>query len=157
MLRERSIGLLEPLAEDLAEWRAACGSPDRGWVFPHLRKRKWLEWVHGDYRRAARPAGRGRAQPFALRHTFCALLIGQGAGLDDVARQMALSRHETIAQYAHLFEEASVEHQQPVSASVRIREARGVIGRKGRLDLRRFLGRPLAIVPADDPGPAKLE
>jgi integrase len=139
-LRERSVPLLEPLAEDLAEWHAACGSPDRGWVFGGLRKRKWQEWVQGEFREAAKPAGEGRTRPHFLRHTFGALLIDEGTSLEEISRQMALSEHEALAQYAHLFEEASVEGRARVSASARIRQARAAANAR-RFGLGRILGR----------------
>jgi integrase len=124
-LQERSIHLIEPLAEDLAKWRAQCGNPERGYVFPDLRERDWHEWVKGDYRRAAKHASRGNKRPAALSHTFCALLIAEGASLDDVTRQAGLPKSNAVAQYGHLFEVARVNP--PVSAAEQIRAARAAV------------------------------
>jgi integrase len=122
---ERSITLLEPLAEDLASWRAESGHPKRGYVFPSFLKRDWQEWVSEDYQRAAKPAGRGWRRPAMLGRTFCALLIAEGVSLDDVARQAGLSRGATISQYFHLLVEA--RSKPPVSAAVQIRAARAAV------------------------------
>jgi integrase len=105
-LRVRTVTLREPLAEELAKWRADCGNPERGYVFPNFRKRDWREWVNSDYRRAAKPADRKRRHPSALCDTFCALLIAEGASVAEVARQAGISRRRAIGLYAPLFEKA---------------------------------------------------
>jgi integrase len=138
-LRQRTVPLFDPLANDLAEWHRSCGSPERGWVFPGMRKGNWQEWVLGDYRRAAKQAGAENTRPHYLSHTFCGLLIDEQVPLEEVARQMALTPKETLIQYGHLFEEAHVEERAKVSASIRITAAR----RTAEASERSFLGRML--------------
>lgn len=126
-LRERSISLAEPLAEDLAKWRAESGNPERGYVFPDLRQLDWQEWVSSTYSRAAKHAAKTARRPAVLYHTFVALLIAEGAFLEDVARQAGLSKQDTIGQYSRLFEDARADT--PVSAAEQIRAARALVFR----------------------------
>jgi alginate O-acetyltransferase complex protein AlgJ len=131
ILRERSVPLIETLAQELEDWRIALGSPELGLIFPNLRQRKWQDWVRSDYQQAAKPAGRGRMKPHFLCHTFASILIGEGRSATEVARQTGLPREEVIAQYAHLFEEASV--RRPLPADTQIREARAALSAHSRL------------------------
>jgi alginate O-acetyltransferase complex protein AlgJ len=125
-LCERSVPLLDPAADDLKEWRAACGSPELGWVFPNLRRRSWQEWIHDVYGPAARSAPGDRRRPYHLRHTFASLMIEEGVELGELARQMALSGQEVAVRYGQLFEEPAPK--QVLSSSARIRAARAANG-----------------------------
>jgi integrase len=124
--RRRTVRLLEPLAEDLSEWHAASGSPERGFVFQAMRKRDWQEWIRTGYQPVAGVED-DRARPNHLRHTFASLLIDEGVALGEVARQMALSHQDVVSHYAPLFENPS-----GASAGDKVREARSAVMRRSR-------------------------
>jgi integrase len=80
----RTIPLLAPLHDDLAEWRRASGSPaPRAPVFPAAgggfwRASDWRNWRKRIYRPVAESVGLSGARPYDLRHAFASLLIHEG-------------------------------------------------------------------------------
>jgi integrase len=91
---ERTVRLLSPLAQDLAEWRLAHGGPDQeGIVFPGdspdgtLTEGQWNRWTQGTFRAAKLAAGLPTARTYDLRHSFVSLLIHEGQSILEVARQ----------------------------------------------------------------------
>jgi integrase len=126
--QSRSVGLLAPLATDLAEWRLASGRPEGPTlVFPNSRGEPWTEdtyrnWRRRIYRPAAQAAGIESARPYDLRHSFASLLIHEGASVVEVARQLGHAPSMTLDTYGHVFEE--FEGRSRVSAEEAIRAAR---------------------------------
>jgi integrase len=90
----RSVKLLGPLKQDLAEWRMACGRPgDDAWVIPGQRGQEgWSQasyhrWRAKHWAKATEAVGI-KATPYALRHSFANLLLMAGNPPAWVAEQM---------------------------------------------------------------------
>jgi site-specific recombinase XerC len=129
--RVRHVRLLEPLAEDLAEWRRACGSPAEGTlVFPRgtgaWDRNAWRNWLRRVYRPAAIKAGLDEmTRPRDLRGSFASLLIWEGQTVVEVAQQLGNSAETCLRDYAGVFAEFSIEDR--VSAEQVIRDARAKV------------------------------
>lgn len=147
---ERTVRILEPLAEDIAAYRSATGALQlTGPVFP--RKRGWTgedwdNWRERVFRPAAVAVGlpadvtrvrrRLNAQgkpvekeyqstsvrPRDLRGSFASLLIWEGQSIVDVAKQLGHSAETCLRDYASVFEEFDPADRRP--AVDVIREAR---------------------------------
>jgi len=126
--RVRSVRLLPSLADDLREWRAACGGPsDATLVFPARRggpwsQHDWRNWVRGCFRRAATAAGVEGARAYDLRHSFCSLLLYEGRTIVEVARQAGHAPSMSLDTYQHVMDE--LEGAERVPADEQIRRAR---------------------------------
>jgi integrase len=126
--QRRTVRLLGPLATDLAEWPLASGRrAEAGLLFPNRRGGPWREsdwrnWRKRVYQPAARACGISGSRPYDLRHSFCSLLIYEGASVVEVARQLGHSATMTLDTYGHVFEE--FEGSERVSAEEQIRRAR---------------------------------
>jgi integrase len=126
--RRRTVRLLGPLRQDLAEHRLAAGRPaDRELVFPRA---DGTPWTDSDYRNwrgrvfapAAKAIGWEGARPYDLRHSFVSLLIQEGRSVAYVADQAGHSVAESARTYTHVFEE--FRDAPPASAEELIRRAR---------------------------------
>lgn len=125
--RRRTVTLLQPLAQDLAEWRLHAGRPDEGLVFPSRRGAPWSpddwrNWRNRIYTPAAKAAGIEKPRPYDLRHSFVSLLIAEGHNVVEVARQAGHSPSMALNTYAHVFEE--FDPGERINAADRIRTAR---------------------------------
>lgn len=128
--KERHLKLLSPLAQDLAEWRLACGVPDgRELIFAPTRARNsggesvWPNWVKRVYIPAAINAGvTGDMRAYRLRGSFVSLLLWEGQSLTRVAEQAGHSVATLARHYAGVLEE--LEDQPRVPAAEAIRRAR---------------------------------
>lgn len=126
--RRRTVPLVGPLAQDLAEWRLHAGRPTAAsLVFPSHDDRPWTLTAYQNWRRriytpAARAAGVERPRPYDLRHSFVSLLIAEGHNVVEVARQAGHSPAMALDTYAHVFEE--FDPAERISAADRIRTAR---------------------------------
>jgi integrase len=125
--RSRTVSLLGPLAQDLAEWRLHTGRPADGLVFPGHDDEPWTPTAYRNWRRriytpAAHAAGIERPRPYDLRHSFVSLLIAEGHNVVEVARQAGHSPKMALDTYAHVFEE--FDPAERVNAADRIRKAR---------------------------------
>lgn len=123
----RSVRLLEPLADDLECWRAARDADGDGPVIPasdgsHWSTEAYKSWRRRGFAAAARAAGVPEATPYALRHSFCSLLLTEGRSVIEVARQMGHGAHLTLGTYGHVIDELA--GQERVSAAEAIRAAR---------------------------------
>lgn len=124
----RSVRLLAPLAQDLLEWKLACGRPADGQlVFPMTGGRPWSDSAYRNWRKrvfspTARAAGLESMRPYDLRHSYCSLLLAEGRTAIDVATQMGHSPTMTLETYGHIIEE--LEDTQRLSADAVIGEAR---------------------------------
>jgi Phage integrase family len=109
----RGVGLLRPLAQDLAAYRRARGHPTQSALL--FERRDGGPWSDDDYRNwrnrnfapAVMAAGLEDVRPYDLRHSFVSLLISAGAPILDVAYQAGHSPDECLRTYAHLFAGAS--------------------------------------------------
>lgn len=140
--KERHLKLLSPLAQDLAEWRMACGRPESQLIFAPTSARNsggesvWSNWVKRVYVPAARAAGvTGDMRAYRLRSSFVSLLLWEGQSLTRVAEQAGHSVATLARHYAGVLEE--LEGQPPVPAAEAIRAAREAASGQLRLEVRR--------------------
>lgn len=125
---DRSVRLIQPLAEDLRAWKPARGAiplPNQllfsrrdGGVW---QDHDWRNWRKRVFQPAAEAAGLTHARPYDLRGSFASLLIQEGRNVVDVAKQLGHTPETCLCYYARLFDEAP-EH--PVPAEEAIRAAR---------------------------------
>ncbi|MCA1846128.1 MAG: site-specific integrase [Actinobacteria bacterium] len=126
--KRRTVRLLAPLAQDLAESRLRAGRPGEDTlVFPDSRGKPWTRTTYQNWRRriyvpAAEEAGIANARPYDLRHSFVSLLIAEGQNVVDIARQAGHSPTMALNTYAHVFEEFDPADR--ISAADRIQQAR---------------------------------
>jgi integrase len=137
--KARAVKLLDPVAESLAEWRLACGRPEKGLILPRTspwlttRRREvdhaawtlsdWQNWSGRIYRPAAIAAGvTGDLRAYRLRCSFVSLLLWEGQQLTQVASQAGHSLTTLAKHYAGVLEE--LEDQPHIAASQAIRQAR---------------------------------
>lgn len=104
--KARQVRLLEPLADDLAEWGK---HGRRGRVFDHKgawSRDDWRNWVRRVYRPAAIKAGLPETtRPRDLRGSFASLLIAEGQTVVEVAAQLGHSPVMCLQSYAGVFAE----------------------------------------------------
>lgn len=123
---ERTVRLLSPLAQDLAEWRLGQGRPDsRSIVFPGesqdgtLTEGQWNRWTQGAFRTAKLAVGLHGTRAYDLRHSFVSLLIHEGQSILEVARQAGHSPQTCLRDYGHLFDEFDPAVREPAEAMIR--------------------------------------
>lgn len=123
--RERSVRLLEPLANDLAEWRRV--RPGTNLVFPtgagEWDDAAWKNWQRRVFKPAAVAAGLpAHVRARDLRGSFATLLIFEGRNIAEVARQMGHSPAIALRDYITAIDE--FDPSNPVPAEEQIRRAR---------------------------------
>lgn len=108
----RSVRLLAPLAQDLREWRIACGRPaDSALVIAHRDGSAWTKDDWDSFRANAWRAACRRAcldpipRPYDLRHSFASLLLAEGRTVHYVAAQLGHGAGLTLSTYGHLMAE----------------------------------------------------
>lgn len=105
----RTVDLLEPLADDLADWKAA--SCTGRFVFRRpdgepWRIDDWNNWRNRRFHPAADRAGLGRPRPYDLWHAFASLLIReQRTPIVELAEQLGHAPTMTLNTYTHVFRE----------------------------------------------------
>ncbi len=116
--RRRPVRLLRQLAQDLREWRFACGRPaEDALVIPGIKggpwtKTDWENWCNRQWVPACRRAGLGTIpRPYDLRHSFASLLLADGRQPLYVAEQLGHSPAVLHNTYAHLFAEYADRRQ----------------------------------------------
>jgi integrase len=120
--------MLRPLAQDLAEWRIACGRPDdEALVFPAFDGRYWREDTYRNWRRrifkpAAEQVGLGGMRPYDLRHSLASLLFAEGRNPVEIADQLGNMVETLMSTYLHIIED--LRGQAPQKAEDVIRKAR---------------------------------
>lgn len=112
--QSRTVRLLAPLADDLAEWRRSLDhANDDALLFSNgsggiWNDPAWQTW-HGDaWVPACRTVGLEGARPYDLRHSFVSLLIHEGRSVVEVARQAGHSPTMTLDVYAHVLDEFDI-------------------------------------------------
>ena len=125
----RTIGLLAPLRQDLAEWRLAVGVPDpEGFLLPGRGDRPWQlhdwqNWRRRIFMPAVDAVGLNGTVPYDLRHSFASLMIHEGRlSVVEIAAQLGHSPTQTLGTYGHVI--AELADAEKVSAEELIRQAR---------------------------------
>ena len=123
--QRRTVTLLAPLAQDLAEWRLASGRPEPdALVFPGHDGGPWSLTAYQNWRRrifgpVAESCGAQGARPYDLRHSFVSLLIHEGRSVVEVARQAGHSPKVALDTYAHVFDELAGHERVPAETLIR--------------------------------------
>jgi integrase len=132
----RTVTLLGPLKQDLAEWRLHQGRPTASaYVFPAgdgnpWREHDWRNWRRRVYAEAARACGIQSSRPYDLRHSFASLLIHERRlSIVEIAHQLGHNPNVCLSTYAHVM--AELDHDRGTSAEDQIREAREALRRCG--------------------------
>jgi integrase len=124
----RSVKLLGPLKQELAEWRMLSGRPDDD-AYVILGQRRQEGWSQASYHRwrarrlkpAVAALGRREATPYYLRHTFANLLLMAGHPPAWVAKQMGHTLQTLDKDYRHIIDELGDER---IDIEAQIRQAR---------------------------------
>jgi len=123
--RARTIKLLQPLTQDLAEWRMASGRPpDSALIFPTHDGDEWQlhdrqNWRRRIYQPAARQAGvTGDLRVYRLRGSFVSLLPWEGHSLTYVAEQAGHSVATLAKHYAGTLEELEDKPRTPAAEAI---------------------------------------
>ena len=120
--------LLEPLRQDLLDWRMALGRPaDRAYVLPGRDGGEWGEVAYEQWRgrtwaKALEAARLPYQRPYDLRHSFASLLLHEGRSVIYVARQVGHGAALTMRTYGHVIDE--LEDQPRIAAETAILDAR---------------------------------
>jgi hypothetical protein len=125
--QSRTVRLLAPLGDELADWRRSLDQPDDALLFPNgsggiWNDPAWQTWHRDAWVPACRTVGLEGARPYDLRHSFVSLLIHEGRSVVEVARQAGHSPTMTLDVYAHVFDEFDIAER--VSAEDQIAQAR---------------------------------
>jgi integrase len=125
----RTIRLLAPLRQDLAEWRLAAGVPDdEAFLLPGRGERPWQlhdwqNWRKRVFKPAVDAVRLDGVVPYDLRHSFGSLLIHEGRfSVVEIAAQLGHSPTMTLNTYGHVI--AELADAEKVSAEELIRQAR---------------------------------
>jgi integrase len=123
--RARTIKLLQPLAQDLAEWRTASGRPTgSALIFPTHDGDEWQlhdrqNWRRRIYQPAAKRAGvTGDLQVYRLRASFVSLLLREGHSLTYVAEQAGHSVATLAKHYAGTLDELKDTPRTPAAEAI---------------------------------------
>jgi integrase len=124
--RERHVDLLSPLAEELAEWRLACGAPpDDQLIVPRYSgngawtRGDWNNWRRNVWRPAVIAAGvTGDLRPYRLRGSFVSLLLWSGEDLVYVADQAGHSVATLARHYAGVIRELKGQPRTPAEKAI---------------------------------------
>jgi integrase len=123
----RSVRVLGPVGDDLAEWRRACDDPwDSALIFPAFdgrpwRRDTWQNWRRRVFTPAAAAAGLVGSRPYDLRHSAASLWLHEGRTIVEVATWMGHSGQMALSTYLHVMSDLGDER---VSAEAAIRRAR---------------------------------
>lgn len=126
--QSRTVKILPFLGEDLDAWslRALAGSR-RPIITPDIwTQSQWSAWRRNVWRPACEKAGLDPIpRPYDLRHSFASLLLAEGQGVLDVAKQLGHSARMTLDVYGHVIDEYDglAAQERPI-ADTAIREAR---------------------------------
>ena len=121
----RTVRLLEPVAADLAGWRAVTSHPGpRDLVFSHrvhgpFTELDWERWERKVFAVAAARAGLpARFRPVDLRHTLAALLIDEGVPVVSLARELGQAPLGVWSMYRPLLEERHRLRPRPANEAI---------------------------------------
>jgi len=124
--RACDVDLIAPLAQDLAEWRIACGRrPESELIIPRpsggpWTREDWANWRRRVWRPAAVEAGvTGDLRPYRLRGSFVSLLLWEGRSLTYVAEQAGHSVATLARHYAGTMRELETKPRVPAAEAIR--------------------------------------
>jgi integrase len=126
--RIRTVGLLQPVVEDLEAWRSVAPA-DGGLLFPRrdgdvFRDADYQNWRRRIFDPTSAAAGAVEATPYTLRHSFASLLVQAGWNALEIANEMGNSPEVVQRDYSHLFREfARGERVDPESLIAEARSA----------------------------------
>jgi integrase len=126
--KPRTVKQLAPLAQDLREWRLACGRPASDEpVIPGASGGDWsddgyYQWRGKVWTPTLKRAGVPHQVPYAMRHSFASLLLHERRSVIYVARQLGHDATLTLKTYGHVIDE--LDDQPAISAEDAIRAAR---------------------------------
>jgi integrase len=126
--RARTVRLMQPLVDDLLAYRAQCSRVgDSDLIFQGQEGAPWSEsawrnWRRRSFAKAAAAVGLHGARPYDLRHSFVSLMIAEGRGVIDVARQAGHSPTMALDVYGHVFDDWDPADR--ISAEERVSTAR---------------------------------
>ena len=129
--RRRSVRLLDHLAGDLREWRAASPTPGPHQpVFAGETGAAWTaegfnKWRQRVFLPTIQAVGLDHARPYDLRHGFASLLLHEGRSVIYVARQLGHGADLTLGTYGHTIEE--LDDAPRISADEAIAIARAAV------------------------------
>lgn len=122
----RTVGLLQPVRQDLGEWRLAVGVPDEdAFLFPGAsgdpwQLHDWQNWRRRIFAAAAQAVGLTDAVPYDLRHSFASLLIHEGRlSVVEIAAQLGHSPTMTLNTYGHVIAELAEAEKVPAEELIR--------------------------------------
>ncbi len=124
----RTVDLLQPLKQDLAELRLRAGRPDPDeLVFPRPHdvwlESDWRNWRRRVWRVTTRDLEMDGVRPYDLRHSFASLLIHEGRlSIVEIAQQLGHNPTTCLSTYAHVI--AELRGAEKVSAEEQIQAAR---------------------------------
>jgi integrase len=122
----RTVRLLEPLAQDLREFKLASGRPsDKTLIFSGPDGGPWTTlhlWRVRNWKRALKAAGLDHARIYDLRHSFASLLAHEGRAVTYIGRQLGHSPAVSLRTYQHVIDE--LEATPKLSAEQAIKDAR---------------------------------
>lgn len=107
----RTVRLLEPLADDLDDFRLSAGRPPADApIFPNQNgqpwtKNDWDNWRSRNFKRMLDAVGIKDSHPYALRHSFASLLLREGRSVHYVAKQLGHGARFTLDTYGHVLDE----------------------------------------------------
>ena len=106
----RTVKLLAPLREDLADWRSgrrrAVDRCSRARRAAFWRASDWRNWRKRIYKPVAEAVGIDGARPYDLRHAFASLLIHEGRlSVVEIAAQLGHNPTVCLDTYAHVMAE----------------------------------------------------
>jgi integrase len=107
--RIRTVGLLQPVLEDLEAWRAVAAA-DGGLLFPRrdgdvFHDADYQNWRRRIFDPTSEAAGTVEATPYTLRHSFASLLVQAGWNALEIATEMGNSPEVVQRDSSHLFRE----------------------------------------------------
>ncbi len=124
--RARTVKLLAPLAQDLAEWRLASGRPPpSALIFPthdgdEWKLHDWQNWRRRVYQPAAKAAAvTGDLRVYRLRGSFVSLLLWEGRSLAAVAEQAGHSVATLAKHYAGVLDELEEKPRTPAAEAIK--------------------------------------
>ncbi len=121
----RTVRLLGPLRQDLAEWWVAGDQPDdEAFVFPagnggHWPLHDWQNWRRRTFTAAAQAIGLTGVVPYDLRHSFASLLVHEGeSSIVDIASYLGHAPSQTLDTYSHVVEELRGAEKVPADEQI---------------------------------------